>query len=623
MANFFETVLSVLKSDERFVAEDGTFLRNAVYEAAMKMDAKLIRLLLENEETCTRFFTDVDGVKVFDKTGFAWVINNRQFLPDSYTRFKNRIGLADERGELISSSGDVELVFPYKDCVLEGGQTRDEEKHDEIFYNEMLAPDEVDRLLYPKAFTNARRYSADGVETIESIADSDNLVIKGNNILALSSLLKRYEGKVKCIYIDPPYNTGTDSFNYNDKFNHSTWLTFMKNRVELAWRLLSTDGSFWITLDDKEAPYLRVLLDEVIGRNHYITTISWEHSDSSNNNALVFSEDYNVILVYAKDPNWKPKFLNDPEKRKHYKNPDNDPRGPYFDGGDVNNPGLRPNLQFDITTPSGKIIKHPANGWRWSRETMDKMFETGELRFSEDETRVIKRRYLADMKGLPPSNLWINHKRTGHTRAAKYEQKTLFPGIAPALLFATPKPELLINYIFDLATEEGDLILDFFMGSGTTQAVALKKRRQFIGIEQMDYIEEFAIPRLEKVISGEQGGISDEVEWQGGGSFVYCELAKLNQAVVEEIEAATDDEILAGIYERMMKSGFISYKVNPADIEAAADDYVALSLNDKKRFLMEILDKNLLYVNYCDIDDEEFGVSEEDKAFTKSFYREG
>ena len=428
---------------------------------------------------------------------------------------------------------------------------------------------------------------------------------------------------MKCIYIDPPYNTSTDSFNYNDKFNHSTWLTFMKNRVELAWRLLSTDGSFWITLDDKEAPYLRVLLDEVIGRNHYITTISWEHSDSSNNNALVFSEDYNVILVYAKDPNWKPKFLNDPEKRKHYKNPDNDPRGPYFDGGDVNNPGLRPNLQFDITTPSGKIIKHPANGWRWSRETMDKMFETGELRFSEDETRVIKRRYLADMKGLPPSNLWINHKRTGHTRAAKYEQKALFPGTAPALLFATPKPELLINYIFDLATGEGDLILDFFMGSGTTQAVALKKRRQFIGIEQMDYIEEFAIPRLEKVISGEQGGISDEVEWQGGGSFVYCELAKLNQAVVEEIEAATDDEILAGIYERMMKSGFISYKVNPADIEAAADDYVALSLNDKKRFLMEILDKNLLYVNYCDIDDEEFGVSEEDKAFTRSFYREG
>lgn len=623
MANFFETVLTVLKSDERFVAEDGTFLRNAVYEAAMKMDAKLIRLLLENEETSGRFFTDVDGVKVFDKTGFAWVINNRQFLPDSYTRFKNKIGLADERGELISASGDVELVFPYKDCVLEGGQTRDEEKHDEIFYNETLAPDEVDRLLYPKVFTNARRYSVEGVERIESIADSDNLVIKGNNILALSSLLKRYEGKVKCIYIDPPYNTGTDSFNYNDKFNHSTWLTFMKNRVELAWRLLSTDGSFWITLDDKEAPYLRVLLDEVIGRNHYITTISWEHSDSSNNNALVFSEDYNVILVYAKDPNWKPKFLNDPEKRKHYKNPDNDPRGPYFDGGDVNNPGLRPNLQFDITTPSGKIIKHPANGWRWSRETMDKMFETGELRFSEDETRVIKRRYLADMKGLPPSNLWINHKRTGHTRAAKYEQKALFPGIAPALLFATPKPELLINYIFDLATEEGDLILDFFMGSGTTQAVALKKRRKFIGIEQMDYIEEFAIPRLEKVISGEQGGISDEVEWRGGGSFVYCELAKLNQAVIEDIEAATDDETLAEIYERMMKSGFISYKVNPTDIEAAADDYAVLSLDDKKRFLMEILDKNLLYVNYCDIDDEEFGISEEDKAFTRSFYREG
>lgn len=623
MANFYETVLTVLKSDERFVAEDGTFLRNAVYEAAMKMDEGFIRLLLTNDETRTRFFVEVDGVKVFDKMGFAWIINNRQFLPDSYTRFKNKIGLADETGALISASGKVELVFPYKDCVLEGGQTKEEQKRSEIFYNETLAPDEVDRLLFPKALVSATRFTAQGKEDIVEFTNEDNLIINGNNLLALASLLKRFEGQVKCIYIDPPYNTGSDGFNYNDSFNHSSWLVFMKNRLELARRLLSNDGTIWITLDDVENHYLKVLCDDIFTRDCFVTEVEWQHSDNSNNNALTFSEDVNHILVYSKKPNWKPKFLNDPEKRKHFKNPDNDPKGPWFDGNPVNNPGLRPNLQFDIIAPNGNVIKHPANGWRWSKETMDEKFATGELRFSDDCTRVIRRTYLCDMEGLPPSNHWTNFDITGHTRKAKYELKSLFPGIPVTSLFATPKPELLINYIFDLATNPGDIVLDFFLGSGTTCAVAHKKQLRYIGIEQMEYIHTFVIPRLEKVIAGEQGGISQTVGWQGGGSFVYCELAKLNQTIVEEIEAATDDATLSDIYGRMVKSGFISYKVNPADIDAAAEDYAALSLDDKKRFLMEILDKNLLYVNYCDIDDEEFGISDEDKAFTRSFYREG
>lgn len=623
MANFYETVLTVLKSDERFVAEDGTFLRNAVYEAAMKMDEGLIRLLLTNDETRTRFFVEVDGVKVFDKMGFAWIINNRQFLPDSYTRFKNKIGLADETGALISASGKVELVFPYKDCVLEGGQTKEEQKRSEIFYNETLAPDEVDRLLFPKALVSATRFTAQGKEDIVEFTNEDNLIINGNNLLALASLLKRFEGQVKCIYIDPPYNTGSDGFNYNDSFNHSSWLVFMKNRLELARRLLSNDGTIWITLDDVENHYLKVLCDDIFTRDCFVTEVEWQHSDNSNNNALTFSEDVNHILVYSKKPNWKPKFLNDPEKRKHFKNPDNDPKGPWFDGNPVNNPGLRPNLQFDIIAPNGNVIKHPANGWRWSKETMDEKFATGELRFSDDCTRVIRRTYLCDMEGLPPSNHWTNFDITGHTRKAKYELKSLFPGIPVTSLFATPKPELLINYIFDLATNPGDIVLDFFLGSGTTCAVAHKKQLRYIGIEQMEYIHTFVIPRLEKVIAGEQGGISQTVGWKGGGSFVYCELAKLNQTIVEEIEAATDDATLSDIYGRMVKSGFISYKVNPADIDAAAEDYAALSLDDKKRFLMEILDKNLLYVNYCDIDDEEFGISDEDKAFTRSFYREG
>ena len=638
MENFFDTVLNVLHQDERFFAEDGTFLRNAVYEAAMQMDKDLIHLLVSNDETKSRFFTEVDGLLVFDKIGFAWVINNREFLSDSYTRFKNKIGLADESGDMISTSGKVELVFPYKDCVLEGGQTKENQKRTEIFYNETLAPDEVDRLLYPKVLTGAKRYSFDGdVDNLGqptgynakalctdagTISDKDNLIIKGNNIIAIASLLRRYEGAIRCIYIDPPYNTGNDGFNYNDKFNHTSWLVFMKSRLEIAKKLLSSNGTIWITLDDVENHYMKVLCDEIFTRDCFVTEVEWQNSDNSNNNALTFSEDVNHILVYSRTKGWKPNFLNDPEKRKHFKNPDNDPNGPWFDGNPVNNPGLRTNLQFDITAPNGNVIKSPANGWRWSRETMQEKFKTGELRFSEDQTRVIRRTYLKDMKGLPPSNLWTNFDITGHTRKAKYELKSLFPDIPVTSLFATPKPELLINHIFDLATDPGDIILDFFLGSGTTCAVAHKKQLQYIGIEQMGYIDDFVVQRLEKVIAGEQGGVSSIVNWHGGGSFVYCELAKLNQKFVEEIQAASETTALKGIYSRMVKSGFISYKVNPADIDAAASDFRSLSLDDQKRFLMELLDKNLLYVNYCDMDDEEFGISEPDKVFTRSFYRE-
>lgn len=205
MANLFDKVLEVLKEDQRFFAEDGTFLRNAVYEAAMQMDAELIRMLLSNKETKERFFQDIDGTMVFDKVGFGWVINNRQFLPDSYTRFKNKIGLADETGELISGTGKVELVFPYKDCVLEGGQTREDQKRQEIFYNELLATDEIDRLLFPKVLTNAVLYDVDGEHVVKEIKEDDNLILRGNNLFALATLLKKYEGSVKCIYIDPPY----------------------------------------------------------------------------------------------------------------------------------------------------------------------------------------------------------------------------------------------------------------------------------------------------------------------------------------------------------------------------------------------------------------------------------
>lgn len=632
MHNFYDTLVKVLSADKQFFSEDGILLRNKVYECAMRMDAGLLKLLLGNTETKKRFFTDVAGTLVFDKVGFGWVINNRQFLPDSYTRFKNRIGLTDGRGALISTSEDVVLAFPYKDCVLEGGQTKEDQKRDEIFYNETLAPDEVDRLLYPKVLVDAKKHTVSGISVVAEFSDSDNLIIKGNNLLALSSLLKRYEGEINCICIDPPYNKGTDEFGYNDNFNHSTWLVFMKTRLELARRLLSANGTIFIFCDDVEQAYLRVLSDEIFGRDSFIQTIVWKNCDNSNNDAKQFSQDHNYILVYSRNPNWESLKLDRTEDQsKHYKNPDNDPRGPWFDGNPVNSPNPRPNLRYTITAPNGNLIQPPANGWRWDKDELKRRMETGEIRFNSSNTNIIRRTYLNEQAGLPPSSLWeiceqpmwTDIKETGHTRQAKYEQKKLFPGVTTSDLFKTPKPEKVIEKIIRISTLQHDIVLDFFGGSGTTAAVAHKMNRRYILCEQMDYIDEFIISRLGKVIAGEQGGVSKAVNWHGGGSFIYCELAQCNQHFVDEVMTAKTDEELKALLERVLNTGFISVKVNPADIREAASDFDALSTDDKKRFIMELLDKNMLYVNLCDLDDTDYGISDSDKMFNRSFYQLG
>lgn len=617
MKKILESIL--MKNNEYIV--DGNLSKNKLMELANKYDQKLLNILLQNKEIKSHFFVEIQpGVFVFKLETFIQFINNKEFLPDSFTIYKNHIGLVTKDNKFISERNDVILNFPYKDCILEGGQTKEEQNRQEMYFNEVLAPTEINRLLDYKVLTNFKRYTDEGVTNIECIDDTDNLIIKGNNLIALQCLRERFLGKVKLIYIDPPYNTGADSFNYNDRFNHSTWLVFMKKRLEIARDLLSDDGSIWITLDDVEVHYLKILCDEIFSRDCFVTEVEWQHSDNSNNNALRFSEDVNHILVYSKKPNWKPNFLNDLSKRKHFSNPDNDPKGPWFDGNPVNNPGLRVNLQFDITTPKGNIIKHPANGWRWSKETMDEKFKTGELRFSPDFTRVIRRTYLCDMKGLPPSNLWINFEITGHTRKAKYEQKKLFPDKPVTSLFATPKPELLINHIIDLGTESGDIVLDFFMGSGTTAAVAHKKGVQYIGIEQMDYIEEFVVPRLRMVIDGENGGISNLVNWHGGGSFVYCALKDDAQCIVNKIKVAESTDELLLLFKRIRSSSFLSYRVDPKKLHEA--DFVKLSLAEQKQLLIELIDQNNLYVNYSDIDDVYYNISDKDKRLNRMFYGE-
>lgn len=349
----------------------------------------------------------------------------------------------------------------------------------------------------------------------------DNRLIFGDNLLALKALEQEFSGKVKCVFIDPPYNTGSAFKHYDDGLEHSIWLGLMRDRLEIIRRLLSEDGSLWITIDDNEAHYLKVLCDEIFGRANFLACSIWNHSVQSKGYSGKFSVHHNYVLVYQRTPSFQLKDL--PREDAHnvnYSNPDNDPRGPWR-SGDVRNSLVRPNLMYDIKTPSGKVIKHPPKGWRFSRETFEKELAEGKIKFSSDETRIIRKIYLADQEGRVPETIWFAQD-VGTTREANGEVRAFVEGD----FFDTPKPERLLERVLMLATNPGDLVLDSFAGSGTTGAVAHKMGRRWIMVELGEHCHTHIIPRLKKVIDGEdKGGITESVGWQGGGGFRYYRLA--------------------------------------------------------------------------------------------------
>ena len=654
MTKFYETVIEVLKQDTRFFTEDGILLKNAVYEAAMQMDENLISILLANKITKAQFFKEVAGVVVFDKIAFGWVVSNKEFLPDSYTRFKNKIGLANERGELLSSKGNVELVFPYKDCVMAGGQTKDDQKRTEVFYNTALSPDEIDRLLFPKVFINAKKYTINGMENAKFNVN-DNLVVKGNNLLTLASLSRCYEGKIQCIYIDVPYNTGNDSFGYNDRFNHSSWLTFIKNRLDFSHKLLKPSGTIAISVDNYELGYLLVLLDEIFGKENRKNIITVKRGSVTGakviNPGVVNVAEY--VVIYAKESaQWKPNrvycakgyddrynvWINN--RDKHYSEwTFSTVLEKWAETEGVKKSQLKKKYGDLYKEKLNEfVIDNAHNIGRWAALDMNSVSE---------EARKLKKESLSSPETvyyLPREDANDYYIKNGNTLLFATDRIMTIDGVTT---FSQPisdiwddvlpndlhnegnvefkkgkKPEKLISRILELCTNEGDLVLDFFAGSGTTGAVAMKMNRKFILCEQMDYIQDITCQRLIQTIMHDSRGISSEVNWQGGGSFVYCELANANQNFVDEIQSASSLYEIKDIYLRIIETGFISSKVNPRNINDNAEDFYALSLEDQKCFLMELLDKNLLYVNYCDIDDEEYAISDEDKEFTRNFYGE-
>lgn len=354
----------------------------------------------------------------------------------------------------------------------------------------------------------------------------DNRLIHGDNLLALKALEAEFTGAVKCVCIDPPYNTGSAFTHYDDGVEHSVWLSLMRDRLEIMRRLLADDGSLWVFADDSEAHYLKVMLDELFGRNCFVASVLWKSADSSNNDAKQLSVDHNYILVYSRTIGWLANSLpRTEEDNKHYKNPDNDPRGKWF-SGNVSSPNPRENLRYKIRAPNGRDIDPPSNGWRWSKETVADKIESGEIVFSDDGLRIVRKTYLYKQGGVSPSTVWDDVKMTGHNRQAKYELKKLFPDVRTSDLFATPKPERVIERILTIATDPGDLVLDSFLGSGTTAAVAHKMGRRWIGVELGDHAVTHCVPRLRKVVAGKDaGGITEAAGWAGGGGFRFQRLA--------------------------------------------------------------------------------------------------
>ncbi len=675
MQNLLNNLKNLLKKDERLMNE-GELLKNKVIELALKLDKKLIKLLLSDKKMKEAFFVDVDGTLVFDKEKFIRFISNKQFLPDSYTAFKNKIGLT-LGDDYLSRKKEVALSWPYKDCVLEGEMTKENQKRDEIFWNETLAPDEISRLLDPKVFTNAKRinkkgeHKLDKFKTDENEDIKDNLIIKGNNLLALHSLKKCFAGKVKLIYIDPPYNTGNDEFKYNDAFNHSTWLTFMKNRLEVAKELLKDDGLIFISIDEGEQAYLKVLCDEIFSRENFVSIISIKTGESlraiGGGESTKLKKKAEFITLYAKNKN---SFIPNPvyelmplqkiiESKKQ--------KGKNFEYNKVliSKGNKKPFDKFtggyggDIT-----IFKH--NGYRieslnnFIKENKIKneieayeMFNDKIIRLALSESSILKKvQEKTDQEFYSIEYIPRSGKEKGKlTRRFFYKQNeviflsgtvekvnnTLYRKEKLSNLWVDiswqgimneggvnlkygKKAEKLLQRIIEISTNKSDLVIDFFSGTGTTCAVAHKMGRQYIGIEQLDYSENDNVIRLKNVINGDQTGISKEVGWKGGGNFAYLELMKWNENFVEKIQIAKTKEELKNLWEIIKEKAFLSYKVDVKAVDENAKDFADLSIEDQKKFLLECLDKNHLYVNYSEIDDEEYRVSKEDKKLNREFY---
>lgn len=599
----------------KYLTSGGFLRRNNVINDLDKFDRELMTKLFKDPLIHKNYVEKIADTELFKLNQFIEMFEYKEFWEDSYTKYTNKIGLT-ANGKFIDESADVVLDFPFKDTVLKAGMTKEDldkdASVDEPFLNETIAKPEIDELLEPKIFVNARRYDQNGERKAVKYSNQDNLIIKGNNLIALHSIAKKYAGKVKIIYLDPPYNTGSDSFQYNDHFDHATWLTFMKSRLEIAYNLLSEDGSIFIEIDSFEDSYLKVLMDEIFGRDNFRNKINWKRRGGSANPAKQLNNVVEYILWYSKDVNqmkYHPVYTkNNPNTQKYIKErfTNIDSQGRRFMKSPIQSPNYRPNLIYDY-----KGYKTPKKGYSVSKKVLEKWDKEGRLAFPDSKSKNINRKiFLDEYKGQPINSLWDD---IFVINPMSKERLNVFS--------SGQKPEALIQRIISMVTDPGDIVLDFFIGSGTTASAALKMHRRFIGVEQMDYINTVSVPRLQKVIAGEQGGISKDVDWHGGGSFVYAELMEKNQGYLKDLLSAKDMNELDAVYKRMKVGADFDFRVDLDKYENDAERKT-LPFEEQKQLLVKLLDKNQLYYNFNNIDDADVRdlISDKDYQFNQSFY---
>ena len=635
----FKTLEKKLKQVPGYLDAGGELKKWAILSKAQNYDSQLLALLIEDKTLKEKFFISVNEALIFKLDLFVQFLEQKNYLNDSYTRYRNKVGLSIE-GKPIKQRNEIALVWPFKDCVLEGGQRKEDDRRNEVFFNEVLAQDEITQLFEPKVFTNAKRYDQRGEEPLDDFVRdasgsiTDNLVIKGNNLLALHSIKKEFAGRVKLIYIDPPYNTGNDGFKYNDSFRRSTWLTFMKNRFDVARELLSDDGALFVQCDDNEQANLKLLMDEVFGAENYRETIVVKTSTPSGVNAVNVKRGERLfkvkeyLLFYSKTPGYRflPLYVKSPfnanyryeviKKANTYTV--TDLKQKFKDPAELEAYALKNHAHiFSLeknNKKAGEKIKAVIAQSKNSRKVIEHINTKDQLVLVYDGGVFIplRERVIVDDNqahfGTLISDLWDDEIfQTNQT-----EGGVSLPG--------GKKPEKLLKRILELTTREGDLVLDYHLGSGTTAAVAHKMRRRYIGIEQLDYGENDSIVRLQKVIVGEQTGISKTLNWNGGGSFVYFELKKHNQFFIEAIQQARDTNTLLKTWKKMKTRGFLNYQVDISKQDAHLEAFKSLSLKEQKQHLFDLLDKNQLYVNYSSLHDQEFKINEQEKKITTRFY---
>lgn len=612
MQNLLNDLVALLAKDPRLVSE-GKLLKNKVVEMALSMDGTLLEALMKEPGIKRHFFVHVGGAWVFDKIKFQRFVTNKQFLADSYTAFKNKIGLAVD-SDYLADTREVTLVWPYKDCVLEGGQSKEDAKRSEVFWNETLAPDEIDRLLSPKVLLDFQRYDKDGKHKVDSLSLADSFLIKGNNLLALHTLKKVYGGKVKLIYIDPPYNPDSKSntFCYNNSFNRSTWLTFIQNRLAVAKELMHTDGVLIVAIDEREQPRLGVMLESMFPEHevHCITIVHNPRGIQGTNFSYTHEYAFFVIpknrksigdrKIEEKDIQWRNLRDNGGESlRTDARNcfyPMIVEGGKVVGFGDVVPPEEHPKSQSVQKGKQTLIYPIDPEGverkWRYARQSVEEVKHLLRAKTTKGGGQEIE---IGKDFGTYRT-VWIDPRYDANEYGTK-----IVRALVPGCKFDFPKS---LYNVYDclyaaVADDKDAIVLDFFAGSGTTAHALLDLnkedggRRKFILCEQMHYVDSVTRERVHKVIQNNKQG-----------SFVYATLAPVNEHFADEIQSATKSEQLLAVWDAMKKRAFLSYRIDGKSFAAEEAAIKAMDLKDLKQFLMDVLDKNMLYAPLSEMEDE-------------------